>query len=956
MPWSPIQAISFTSPSPFPDSAAIQTRRLSIPEQCEQRLNAVLGPDLPGHLSQNSGNDAERLRMAVESFKQSPAFANFKNTLLDDLQYFHCLDTAQNRISFEQSDWGRFAGRLELIPIHANDSPFRTETYQLYYQSCPSLQRMRVMLNLADEFSTHFPPGTKQELIQHLAQLRPALSVCDPGVIQNIASTFHTMKNLLLPPNLERLYSETRVQIARNYFQELVRKTWSQDALFAGNEIHMVAAFQNHFATKFDFPVIDDIYASTEYVRQVGVPDFELNFGIRKALAPDNVCLTMAREILDKLRGELSQQEGPGFNAAAFNQALTDRLDILSSSIGIVFPHLVCSVDENLIPTRISYSPNLLALELFSRVPALTRCGRSYFDIPILDAESKLLSLKVSDVLVWVEEKVGHQTEKRLLDLHDLTPANIQRIFQTPHIYTTVLLQIAHEALRNSNLPDMKFFREVPYDALPEELHQPAVWAAFTSLAKADNKHQNLATYFQHKLRAFQCGKLLLSSAAGLLSQAQLELLRNKIVPEQCMVHSSLRNRTFQQFVLNLNNHPELGLYKATPWLFKSVLDTADLSTLPINSVRTIWATEADPAYLNVARKRPELKTVLSPAHLIPSLIEQQNRHNPKAFPALVRAVAEITAESSSTARDFSNLMLHMLDSSIPDLNCASLLLSLLDKQTEQQHANMSDIAMEESLLCWALHKLKPRCAMMILHHPSTHLPENTHARIWKLFGTMQNGIRDFQIVNEVLEALVNQGVRLNMPEQFNSALIELCDTASPTLIRRLINLGCDPALVDSGGNNALFIALEKGAAPEQITELLKVGVPLKNNPAGQATINLALELNQLELASLFHQHMGGVNVLDQDGYAPLHKAIIEGGSAQDPVKKTIELRRIEALLKAGRNPNLRTSASHMLKTPLHLAYKHWPETVTLLLTYKADPNQLDAKLRPPRKMAPVNR
>jgi len=931
---------------------AIQQREAhtrSIHAICQHRLNQIQGPNLPLYLPTDTTSGDARLAQAVARFQDSPEFPAFRMQVLQHLQnlYRECADTPGQ--VFEQSSWGRFAGRLGLIPLFPGDTPFIAELYMMYYQSCPVLNRLSAMLQLSDEFRAVFPPSLKQEMVHQLRQLMPALAVCGPGVIQNISATYDTINYRMLPPDLHTLFKNTRIQIAREHFQQIVREVYHADPHLPNNEIHMVAAFQNSMAEGLDLPFIDDRYAAPIYVAQSGLTPFQLGMRLMTALAPESVCNAIATQALEKLKDFMAEAGPVPTNPQFFNSLLEENLERLKPVIGDVSPYLVADLDGNMVPYRVTNNATLLALDLLQRLPPNVKL--TYFDrmTMLLNELQKPMQLAMATSLTWIEETVQGKTEKRLLNLSDLTPANAQRILEVMDGPLHRIPLIAYEALRNLDLPGTLYFRQVPFDPSAGAINEAAIAAACATLPNHAGLPNSLARHLQARLETTGAARLLLSGQSNLLTPEQTNFLINSTSPEQSISLNELDRFTFAEFVLDLKNKPEQNMYKASPELFQNVMGRIRFTEAGIQKFSLRWALEPNPAYIQIARMHADVVGHLNPEALLPQLITECDKGNAHALPVVQRMVSEITAPDA-TAQNYNSLISQLLASSVPDSECAAMVRALRNKNTHPEVPATDAMQFESSALGLALSAGKIECAALLLQDPSP-IAFNIHKEVWIHAAKMLALVPHPAQAWPILQALVNKGARLNMPERQTTALIELCSISNSAIHSQLIALGCDPAAKDSRGKNALFNAIERLAPISAIADLMEIGVPLDKEGDHYPAIELALALYNTDVGGILYRKLGKLNKLDANGYGEIHKSILRAGNLQNGFEKVLELRRIEALLKAGCDPNVRTNASHMMKTPLHLAYKHLPEVCQLLLYYGASPNMLDLKLREPHNM-----
>lgn len=239
------------------------------------------------------------------------------------------------------------------------------DLFDLYSLALPKLAKA-VAVEMAISKHPAMLDATDQGAIrQILRDLFPQdLTVCTPGVIQNIEAAWGRIGGLVNPPNFKEELTARKHDAYRQVIQKHVHQTFSQDSLFEGNQIHMVAAVQNHFAQELGLPTIEDKYASSQYAATVVNGRLELiRADFRRVSDPVELIDGLASDVMQQLRGDFDACHIEDANAAM------QKLEVMAAKVSRQYvgcsPYTLSQVDPvSYIPCRVSPSCAALAMSM----------------------------------------------------------------------------------------------------------------------------------------------------------------------------------------------------------------------------------------------------------------------------------------------------------------------------------------------------------------------------------------------------------------------------------------------------------------------------------------------------------------------------------------------------------------------------------------------------------------
>ncbi|HEX4843849.1 MAG TPA: ankyrin repeat domain-containing protein [Limnobacter sp.] len=919
-----------------------QDRSSAFFKRIEHELDNIAGPELERFITHASNSATTNQTSAVKEFLLSNVSSKFRSDMLNTLRQLYRFSPANPTNAFESSAWGRLADRLHLNRLPARDAHLDVDLYSFYSIACPQLCKIAHMANAAWQTGTPVSNNQRADMHTQLSDLESSLDVCSPGVIQHIADCYARIKETLLPKDLSTWYNSTKLEIARSYIQHTVQMLFHKDSLIQHNEIHMVAAFQNVLASDHGLPKLDDRYAAQNYAHDHPGALDHLDHILRRVLRPGPVCRTMAEQVLRDLQNALDTEvhlDAP----PPFYKRIEQQLAKIRPSIGAINPHMVCDCDEEGLPIGLRSNGTLLAIELMHRLADRQHIPHRAELIPTTGPNTQIHH---EHGLAWTATHWGEHCEYDLLTIDDLPDPSMH----SPHtgfLNQWPMQTMAYEALCNHRADTTRYFQKVPHQAKSKHLQAIALYAACKNMG---TEHPVLLHYADMLVRDIEqrdVARFLLSNEAGFLNDAQLDILLSTFPPAQCRLGTQGHGRSLQTAALKLDHRPEIDLPKATPRLFEKILSmAAQDDTLLARRYCIAWAKDPDASYLDIGRKIFPDEPCLQADRLIMPLLETAPS---RSLTAIARLVSEIKDPNQVHGKRYP-LLPGLIFANIPDAQCAHLLQTLLDKGADWRGEVFSPEDPLRSPTAMAFCAGKINSLLTLLRHPNTHIASNDHPVVWQLFCEMLLRCDSYTDQCRVVEALLQKGVALNLPEQHSSALLEVCTRSSHALNRFLIGRGCDHTAKDEQGRNALMLGIEHALPEYKLIELLSLDIPIVATHDGQNPIDQALHLNYVELATRMYRKTGGLNTLNETGYTPLHEAVREACQASDGM--AFGRRKIKALVAAGANVNAKSSKAHIGKTALHMAYRAGAvDLVTLLLRLGANPYQLDNHLRSPSSL-----
>jgi len=422
-------APSFNPDTHLKDSIAqASAPGLGLSERFYKLTASVYTPDLLPNEQDTAANltDVQRKILALERFKNTPQYQSFKNVINHTLAE---LDSIANSVRPEHQKNMNFQSLAAGLwqPVNLNStSRFGVFQVDLYQQACPNANRLARMHAFDQQRPDLVANGGQDNARACIKELSEELNVCGPGIVQHFEEAAHSVRQATFTPSLPERFEALRMQIARNAIAEFVREHADPYTLNVGNEIHRVAAWQNHFAASLNLPVIEDVYASPSYVDD-RIERIVLKQKLANLQARPAVSKTMAFQILQEAHNVWNHLQAEG--VSDLTEGCMSILDKIGSKHGPVAPHALFDMNEDGMPFKIHGNPALLALSILQQVKGKVTVSASSPKIVrwvfTHQNEESTLTLKSQLHLSWLEtsppQGVAGETENQLVSARHLS-------------------------------------------------------------------------------------------------------------------------------------------------------------------------------------------------------------------------------------------------------------------------------------------------------------------------------------------------------------------------------------------------------------------------------------------------------------------------------------------------------------------------------------------------------
>ncbi|HEY1057492.1 MAG TPA: hypothetical protein VGE55_02040 [Limnobacter sp.] len=823
----------------------------------------------------------------------------------------------------------------------------RVDLFQLYEISGPLLLKISMLIQLALGYQSSFPPHTLDHVRAAVTSLGRGINVCGPGIIQNVDEAYRQVSQTLLPPRLDKLILSERVEIAQQILLEFVKVHLKNETNFAGNEIHMVTALQNHFAERFRLPKVDDRYAVNRYVHEYQPHLPYLQNQLERSLRIESVMLKIASHLLEGIQSEWPNEAGKvGDKSMWFQQ----KADLLSKTFGNVKTAWLYHCDDNGLPAGPALTPTPLAAGILTN---LGQVGPDTFEAAKIHGFRPLPfreSVMQAGPLTWVESNTPDGKALRAFELDDFVKV-MPKLQNDDDEHSEFLSfnqvdQALLEALRNTNDAACAFSHQIN-----SVFNGTATTALYVCCKLMEKKFPGLTDSCKDLItepRPGQVAEFLMGTLSQTMPSAAINMLLETPDLENHHWHNKAgQDETFPSYLCNMQHwQPDShGPHSLT--LFRWGLAHVNTNELhPWETVRGALEQD-DPSFIEAVREKwhSEGRDLSQP--LFDELAYQMSRPNPKTWQVdllqqLIRDDSVTQTRSIGTVGFLSML----LTSKLEEATKLQILNIALDKGAQWYGADREISTALEAAINQGQHAF----ALNIIQHPGFAQGPHNGERLLTILNTwLAKADTPSALYSTIVERLIN-------PDFIDSTTLsgmtpQLLSTASrsPQLLDLLVNAGLDPKARDAEGNTALHWIAGRPSEENQIKRLLALGVPNTANSGGKTPAENAVGIHNTRVAALLFQHQGQLDVIGKDGYAPLHRAILMTANPRNDLERTINQQRVLALLSAGANPNLKTGLQHRYKAPLHLAYRLQDQAlINCLLQFGADPNQRDFYLRLP--------
>lgn len=412
---------------------------LSLATRCEKLLGSIIAPDLFKFQSEIPVVVSERNQkiLTLAAFQKTSEYRTFKE-ILDNT--FRELDTIANECEPSPSvpqPFQTLGSRLWQPAKVIDPSHYGVFQTDLVQQACPNAQRLLRLHEFAKQHPDLVATNSQLSVVAGVKSLAGSVDVCGPGVVQNFEEAVNSARQAVFTPSLSERVQALRLQLIRSTIADDMR-SFSQDQTNLPNfEIHLVAAWQNHFSEQFGLPVIDDVYASRQYTLNPAEQN-RLSRKLHAVHTRPAVARVLATEILQDANALWHSAQAKG--ATDFGQHCMALLNTLQNMHGELSAHALIRMDEDSLPLGFHHNPTLLALHIVKQLesepnvspwePGLNQVWNC------TDPKSgRSLNIMQCGPLLWAEIShgpgSGGSTEKHLLSAHILKPVELESFMKS---------------------------------------------------------------------------------------------------------------------------------------------------------------------------------------------------------------------------------------------------------------------------------------------------------------------------------------------------------------------------------------------------------------------------------------------------------------------------------------------------------------------------------------------
>lgn len=879
---------------------------------------------------------------------------------LNTLHDFHNLNAP-----FATSAWHRLAQRMGMAHGPVESEQFDIDLPQLFLESATQLRRMARAAGLLNNTNATEAAEWRDALRPLIDELSNQVDVCGPGVISNVADTHTRLMALLDPPNLSTLLQDMRLQLARQLILQFVQRHQYRAANFEFNEIHMVAALQNHLADRYQLPSIEDRYASSDYVRDVQAHLPQLTVALNRCLSAAGLACRTAEHMLHHIAA------GQAAGQPISYPQLVVSLNALDGAWGPLHPTQVCVFDQDHQPTSLVTHPLQLSLHLLERIQTLAGNHQPHWPPPLkltywAGHGADTTHLIHNDALVWKAKTIVIDQQPEPIVWDDLFEPALLRILNANQT-EGMGLQLIHEAIlakADNNLPTHD--RQTFLQLTPME-QRASLWCTLGQMGEVLEAIQPVINALERGLTPRSLASWVMHPAASQLGMSALShALRKPGVLDESFdffesQHGEPSTKVLCLGLALLNEGTmELGRCRISPVLYRAVLDHILPASSLLQSSLHKAMVQADTEYLT------NLQSAYPSAEFFAAALLSRLHEFPNASTPVVRLlVNQLVNEPANHVGEQSRLEPETLAKYLESIAGTELgdsdTQTLLNTILATAPVGSITEAMKKPTLYKLIHCGKPQAIRTLLPGPTMEWTAEDTAQAWQ---ELRHWVGDDSVQYQSTSlSLATTLLNLGLPIEGMTAEIMQATSinGSAALMRLWLESGASPSITTNNGDTLLHNAIYNQQA-EMVSVLLQFGAALTANNNRQTALQVALRWGLVSQAVRFYSHQGGLNALDDDGYAPLHRAILEipippasvgaEGALHTPEYQYAKTR-IQALIEAGADVNQRCGFNHVGKTALHLAHRIAHRSirysvVSLLIEHGAISSTLDYKGRRP--------
>lgn len=457
--------LSFAAPAYNPDSTfktAVElasAQGLSLTQLLQNLLESVDIPNLTIHTPGRSPNpvSAYEKMLALQTFKSTPQYQLFKARVTHTLTELDRISNSAGTGNQRNTNFQDLGNGL-WQPISENESSrFGLFQADLYQQACPDASRLLRMHSFAYQRPDLVASNGEENARAAIRDLSQRLDVCAPGIVQHFDEAVNTVRQAVFTPSLPERFEAMRIQIARNAIAEFINQNPRVARNEVGNEVHRVAAWQNHFSQSLHLPFIDDVFASPSYVENRN-DRTHLAVTLADLQTPSAISSVLATQILHEARDLWAQAQTA--DSIDLTQYCMTIIDTINKRHGAVEPHTLIEMDDNGMPCKLHDNPTLIALSIIRQIEQAPEVHAQQESVrqwtPNHQTEQCQLSIKSRGQLRWIEISphpgMPGGSEQHLLSSKNLSPEQTREFFECVATHQTSSLQLKaamHEMLRN---------------------------------------------------------------------------------------------------------------------------------------------------------------------------------------------------------------------------------------------------------------------------------------------------------------------------------------------------------------------------------------------------------------------------------------------------------------------------------------------------------------------------
>jgi len=302
---------------------------------------------------------------ALQKFQTTKAYKKFKSTLTHTFRELDAITNSGRDESHQQTKYQKFAKNVLVNVNQRNHSVYGEKIMDVYLQACPDARRLVRMHAFAKQRADLVANDGANNTRACISELSQRLDVCANGIVQYFDEAVKNVRQLVFTPSLPEQAEHLRVQIAKNAIAEYINQRKKVMGLYISNEIHQVAAWQNHFSKMFNLPVVEDPGARAEITAN-SCHQAELAEKLSMLQTGSVVSEILATQILEEAKTLWSQAQASGItDLTTYSMTLLEKL---ANKHGPIEPHTLMILDNDGLPQGIHEDPTLLTAAILKQV------------------------------------------------------------------------------------------------------------------------------------------------------------------------------------------------------------------------------------------------------------------------------------------------------------------------------------------------------------------------------------------------------------------------------------------------------------------------------------------------------------------------------------------------------------------------------------------------------------